>query len=216
MHIESVLKKKEEDKTVTARASNYVNSVINDEELLRIFEKTYGPVKVRAHDAVSKRIKAVPDKRSIKKATVKKDKEYILIDGYNIIFAWEDLAKAAEQSLDLAREILINRMCNYRGYCGSELILVFDAYKVKGNHGAVEQVHNISVVYTKEAQTADAYIEKTAHELAKNHRVRVATSDNLEQLIILGGGAERVSASAFEKEVCDAENIIRKFIEQTF
>ena len=139
-------------------------------------------------------------------------KTYLLVDGYNIIFAWEELKKAAEESLDLAREILINRLSNYCGYAQCELILVFDAYKVKGGIGSVEKVNNINVVYTKEAETADAYIEKVTHELAKKHRVRVATSDGLEQIIILGGGAQRVSASEFEAEIADVENKIREFI----
>ena len=130
----------------------------------------------------------------------------MLIDGYNIIFAWEELKKAAEESLDLAREILINRLSNYCGYAQCELILVFDAYKVKGGIGSVEKVNNINVVYTKEAETADAYIEKVTHELAKKHRVRVATSDGLEQIIILGGGAQRVSASEFEAEIAVVYN----------
>ena len=97
-----------------------------------------------------------------------------------------------------------------------ELILVFDAYKVKGNPGSVEKVHNINVVYTKEAETADAYIEKVSRELSKKYRVRVATSDNLEQIIILGAGAVRVSADEFRREVEQAEDEIRRYIEQTF
>jgi predicted RNA-binding protein with PIN domain len=217
MHLEGVLEKKSySPQDASERISNYVSSVVNDEELLRIFEKTYGPVKVKNYNAVTPRRVLPQQKVRTKKPIERSSMQYLLVDGYNIIFAWEELKKAAEQSLDLARELLIQKLCNYRGYTGVELILVFDAYKVKGNLGEVEKVHNISVVYTKEAETADAYIEKVTHELAKKHHVRVATSDNLEQLIILGNGAIRVSASAFEKEVNDAENEIRRFINQTF
>lgn len=141
---------------------------------------------------------------------------YLLVDGYNIIFAWDELKKLSEKNLDHAREQLINRMCNYQGYTKYELILVFDAYRVKNNPGSVERIHNINVVYTKEAETADMYIEKVTHEIGRKHRVRVATSDNLEQIIILGNGATRVSAAEFQKEVEAAEEEIRKFIKQTF
>ena len=108
--------------------------------------------------------------------------------------------------------MLINTLCNYQGFKQCNLILVFDAYKVKGQHGNVEKVHNITVVYTKEAETADSYIEKAAHDLSKNHKVRVATSDNLEQIIILGSGAYRISAREFYEEVKSVEKAIRDFI----
>ena len=137
---------------------------------------------------------------------------YLLVDGYNIIFAWDELKKIAEDNLDAAREVLVNRLSNYRGFTQCNLILVFDAYKVKGGIGSIEHINGIDVVYTKEAETADAYIEKVTHELAKKHRVRVATSDGLEQLIILGSGAQRVSASEFLKEITETENKIRDFI----
>ena len=140
--------------------------------------------------------------------------EYLLVDGYNIIFAWEDLKEIAKDNLEAARGALTDRLCNYSGFKQCELILVFDAYKVKGNIGEVEKVNNISVVYTKEAETADMYIEKTAHELGRKCRVRVATSDALEQLIILGSGAVRVSANEFKKEVEDTEEQIREILKQ--
>ncbi|MCH5211424.1 MAG: TetM/TetW/TetO/TetS family tetracycline resistance ribosomal protection protein [Oscillospiraceae bacterium] len=217
MHLESVLSPEIKAENASIRASNFINAVVDDDELLRIFERTYGPVKHDRYNAVQKRTKkSSPMPKSRKTTPLPGGPLYILVDGYNIIFAWDGLKKAAEESLDLARELLIDRMCNYCGYMNCELILVFDAYKVKGNPGSVEKVHNINVVYTKEAETADAYIEKVTHELAKKHRVRVATSDNLEQIIILGSGAIRVSAAEFEKEVLDAETQIRKFIEQTF
>lgn len=213
MHLESVLKTKAEEKESNTRVSEYVNTVINDEELLRIFEKTYGPVKVKSYTAMQKRTSPAPKPAKYTRPKHVYDGPlYLLVDGYNIIFAWEELKKVAEDNLDAAREILVNRLCNYRGFTECNLILVFDAYKVKGGIGSVEHINGIDVVYTKEAETADAYIEKVTHELTKKHRVRVATSDGLEQLIILGSGAQRIPASEFLKEVTDTENKIRDFI----
>ena len=137
---------------------------------------------------------------------------YLLVDGYNIIFSWDELKKLAEDNLDLARSRLISIMSNYRGFRPCEVIIVFDAYRVKGDHREVEQTGGISVVYTKEAETADMYIEKTSHELAKNSRVRVATSDGAEQIIILGNGAYRVTASELHDEVAAVEKAIREMI----
>ena len=134
------------------------------------------------------------------------------MDGYNIIFAWEELRELAKSSLETARDRLIDILCNYRGFKKCELILVFDAYKVKGNTGSVEKIGGINVVYTKEAETADMYIEKVTRDLGRKNRVRVATSDGVEQIIILGGGAIRVSASEFYKEVKDAEKAIAEII----
>lgn len=213
MHLESALKPQEEIEDNTTRVSEYVNRVINDEELLRIFEKTYGPVKVKAYTAMEKRVKSpTPKAPHIKKRPQYEGPTYLLVDGYNIIHAWDDLKEVAKDNLDAAREMLIHRMCNYQGFAQCELILVFDAYKVKGGIGSVEKVNNINVVYTKEAETADAYIEKVTHELAKKHRVRVATSDGLEQIIIFSSGAERLPASQFLEEVKATESEIREFI----
>lgn len=213
MHLESVLKPETELVVSNARVGEYVSSVVNDEDLLRIFEKTYGPIKRKVHNPMKKSGSAAPKKPKASKPKPQfSGKEYLLVDGYNIIFAWDDLKKTAEDNLDHAREQLIDRMCNYCGFAQCELIVVFDAYKVKGGVGSVEKVNNINVVYTKEAETADSYIERTTHELAKRHRVRVATSDGLEQLIILGNGAERLSATSFLKEVQAAENSIRDFL----
>lgn len=141
----------------------------------------------------------------------KKDgKEYLLVDGYNIIFAWEELTELAKVSLDSARGRLMDILCNYQGYKGCELILVFDAYKVKENPGEKTKYHNIHVVYTKEAETADMYIEKTTHELGRKHKVTVATSDALEQLIIMGQGAIRLSARGLKEEIERVNQIIRE------
>ncbi|MBR1476602.1 MAG: NYN domain-containing protein [Lachnospiraceae bacterium] len=127
-------------------------------------------------------------------------KDILLVDGYNIIFAWQELKELSEINMDSARDALIDKMCDYQGMTGVELILVYDAYKVKGNIGSENKYKNIYVVYTKEAQTADQYIERTVHELKGKARIRVATSDRLEQMIIWGDGAFRVSAREFEEE----------------
>lgn len=135
---------------------------------------------------------------------------YLLVDGYNIIFAWQELKELAQVNIDSARDKLMDILCNYQGYAGCTLILVFDAYKVKGNPGSVMKYHNIHVVYTKEAETADQYIEKTVHEIAKKYQVTVATSDALEQMIIWGSGALRMSAQGLKDAVEAAENTIRE------
>ena len=139
---------------------------------------------------------------------------YLLVDGYNIIFAWEDLQALAEVNIDSARDRLMDICSNYQGYEGCTLILVFDAYKVKGNPGSVQKYHNIYVVYTKEAETADQYIEKTVHEIGRKHHVTVATSDRLEQMIIWGEGAVRLSAGGFREVVERASEHMREQVSQ--
>ena len=188
---------------------------------MAIFERTYGKIKRRDFNRpiYNPSVTGTAEKKSVDKPRPIKTpaysgKEYLLVDGYNIIFAWDELSKAASESLDIAREELIRRLCSYQGYSDCEIILVFDAYKVKKNPGTVEKFRNISVVYTKEAETADTYIERVSHELSKNHRVRVATSDGSEQMIILGSGALRVPAAAFHKEIRDAEKAIREIISE--
>ena len=138
----------------------------------------------------------------------------MLVDGYNIIFAWDELKSLAKENLDAARESLISMLCNYQGYRKCRVIVVFDAYKVKGGTRSVERHHNIDVVYTKEAETADTYIEKASYQLGKQHHVRVATSDYTVQLIILGNHATRISASAFKKEVEQVNAEIEQLLEQ--
>ena len=215
MHIDTGISFEDEPDEPTAeeRVRSYIGSAADDGELMRIFERTYGAIKSDKYHAMNtRREQTKKSAPKIKAAPIPKGPEYLLVDGYNIIFAWEDTKKAAESSLDAARSMLIDKLCNYRGYKQCELILVFDAYKVKGGVGSVETVGNISVVYTKEAETADMYIEKTAHELGRKRRVRVATSDALEQMIILGSGAVRISANEFREEVDAAEREIRDFI----
>ncbi|MGN0642040.1 MAG: NYN domain-containing protein [Huintestinicola sp.] len=213
MHLEATLKEEEpEEEIVTpVRVQRFCARLASDEELMEIFERTYGKINRDPQNAMKTPPK---DNPKYKTKPLPKGPEYLLVDGYNIIFAWEELAAAAKDNLDLARSMLANRLCNYQGFRQCELILVFDAYKVKGAHREVEKFHNITIVYTKEAETADMYIEKTSHELSKSRRVRVATSDNLEQMIILGNGAFRVSASEFKLEVEAVEKAIRDFIGQ--
>ena len=188
-----------------------------DKELMQIFENTYGAVKSRTAFDNQNSFSAPPKVESAGRQPKKKiqnkyeGEEYLLVDGYNVIFAWDNLRALAESSIDGARVALTNILCNYQGYKKCEVILVFDAYKVKGNR-EIEKVDNVNIVYTKEAETADMYIEKVSHKLAKNHKVRVVTSDALEQLIILGNGALRVSSRAFYSEVKQAEEEIRNII----
>ena len=187
-----------------------------DKELMHIFEQTYGPVRQRKQQSGRRVFKApaTAEGSKHKKTPQQYDgEEYLLVDGYNLIFAWD---KLKELTFDGARERLINILCNYQGYKKCAVIVVFDAYKVKGQQREVERVNNISVVYTKEAETADMYIEKTSHQLAKRHRVRVVTSDGLEQLIILGNGALRVPLRAFIGEVEEAEEEIRRIIAEEY
>lgn len=184
--------------------------IADEEELLRIFEKTYGQIKQKAPQNL-RRIKTNP---SYKAKPLPSGPEYLLIDGYNIIFAWDELKKVAEESLEDARDLLIGKICGYQAMKQNNVIVVFDAYKVKGEKREVEKVHGINVVYTKEAETADAYIEKATAKLCKQYRVRVATSDNLEQIIIFGHGARRVSADEFYTEVQNTEDEIRAFIKE--
>ena len=196
------------------RSEAYRGSLLQDKELMRIFEMTYGPIKRKNGEAMHTPRSAGSERITPPKAVpLPEGPEYLLVDGYNIIFAWEELAELARTDLDAARHRLIQILCNYQGYRRCELILVFDAYKVKGNPGSVERQHGIHVVYTKEAETADMYIEKVTHTLAKEHRVRVATSDGLEQIIILGHGAVRVPARQFREEVEQVERAIREILE---
>ena len=196
----------------TRRASVYAGTIEQDKELQAIFERTYGPVKRRAFIPPKDPRRPAPtaeaeqEKRTIREQF--SGPEYLLVDGYNIIFAWDELKAIARDNLDAARKQLCDLLSNYRGFRKCEVIAVFDAYKVKGGQGSVEKYHDIHVVYTKEAETADAYIERATYEIGRRHRVRVATSDGPEQLIILGHGALRLSASAFRQEVEQVEGQI--------
>lgn len=193
-----------------ARAEDFVRRAASDKELMEIFERTYGKIERDKYYAMRRPEKSV--KSASKPKQIYSGVEYLLVDGYNIIFSWDELKKAANESLDLARSMLVNRLCNYQGYKQCELILVFDAYKVKEQERVVENYHNISIVYTKEAETADTYIERTAHKLSREHKVRVATSDGMEQVIIMGSGAFRMSAQELHEDVIRVEKEIREYI----
>lgn len=192
---------------------------ITQEEIEEIFRQTYGkkPQETnryrRYHKSGSPTSPVHRDSgegKPWKPGNFQKKEEYLLVDGYNIIFAWEELRELAAHNIDSARDRLMDILSNYQGYLGSTLILVFDAYKVKGNPGSVMQYHNIYVVYTKEAETADQYIEKTVHEIGKKYQVTVATSDALEQMIIWGSGAIRMSAAGLKQAVEDAGKELRE------
>lgn len=198
----------------TRQAVDYSPTLADDKELLAIYERTYGTLRRNPQTSFRRVQKEVEVKTPDGFRGIPSGPEYLLVDGYNIIFSWDDLKAIARDSLDAARSQLINILCNYQGFRQCELILVFDAYKVKGNPSEVEKFHNISVVYTKEAETADMYIEKVTHELGKNRRVRVATSDGVEQLIIMGHGALRVSSTEFREEVEQVQENIRSFLKQ--
>lgn len=186
------------------RRESYAGTLQQDKELQAIFERTYGPVKQRAFIQPKEPKRPVSSDSEAEKRAIREQlrgEEYLLVDGYNIIFAWDELKSIAKDSLDAARKSLCDLLCDYQGWRKCHVIAVFDAYKVKGGLGSVEKYHNIHVVYTKEAETADAYIEKATYEIGQKHRVKVATSDGPEQLIILGHGALRLSASNFHEEM---------------
>lgn len=219
MHLESGLQpaSRVEEPTpatpVMAAAAVYRGTIEEDKELQAIYERTYGAVKrkefiPRKNDVVTETHK------HISKTPVTQLPEYLLVDGYNIIFAWDELKSLAAESLAAARQSLADILSNYQGYRKCGVILVFDAYKVKGNPGSVEKYKNIHIVYTKEAETADAYIEKATYDMRKQYRVRVATSDGMEQLIILGHGAARIPANVFLQEVQQAHTEIREIVQK--
>lgn len=222
MHLPSILSTPKSEYAPTClagRMSNYADKndlFALDKELMEIFEQTYGKIKHKnpnnSHFTFTEKTEKQNPKK-MPKTPKYEEPEYLLVDGYNVIFSWDNLKKLADSSIDGARNALINILCNYQGYKRCEVIVVFDAYKVKGNHREIEKVNNITVVYTKEAETADMYIEKASLDLAKKHKVRVVTSDALEQVIILGNGALRVSSREFQGEVKSAEENIRTIIE---
>lgn len=210
----------EEEQTITGNAhlgnSSYSSGYGDDPELLAIMEREFGS-KQKERDRYSgyrkQTVSAPMPRKTVIKDTEPK-KEYLLVDGYNVIFAWEELNELAKASIDAARNKLMDILSNYQGFTGCTLILVFDAYKVKGSQGEVQKYHNIYVVYTKEAETADQYIEKTTHEIGRKYKVTVATSDVLEQVIVMGQGAYRISARDFYEEVERTEKQIREINEQ--
>ena len=212
-HVESGvrLNEPEEEETPAARQPRRqaapVSSLEEDKQLAAIFERTYGPSKGRE---LFRPAPVKPAEYHFEPS----GPEYLLVDGYNLIFAWDELKKLAADNLEGARQALADLLCNYRGFHDCQVILVFDAYKVPHGTGEVSRYHNIYIVYTREAETADMYIEKTTYQLAKQRRVRVVTSDGAEQLIILGHGALRVSARSFREEVERTNGEIRRILEE--
>ena len=213
----------EQDEVMAVQMGNHCNysggysfSYDDDPELLTIMEREFGS-KQKERDRYSSYRKQTVSTPVLHTTVIKENepkKEYLLVDGYNIIFAWEELNELAKASIDAARNKLMDILSNYQGFIGCTLILVFDAYKVKGNQGEVQKYHNIYVVYTKEAETADQYIEKTTHEIGRKYKVTVATSDALEQVIVIGQGAYRISARDFYEEVERTEKQIREINER--
>ena len=211
----------EEEYSIEEKSNKKVPEITyNDKELEAIFERTYGPIdrnkdfnNLQEYDRLERERERLREENAkldekIRQRYIEKNKKtlpskdkYLLVDGYNIIFAWNELKELAKLNLDSARMKLMDIMCNYQGYKGMTLILVFDAYKVQGGRGSVQKYNNIHVIYTKEAETADQYIEKAVHKLGKKNDVTVATSDALEQMIIWGEGARRMSARELEMEI---------------
>ena len=215
MHVDSgwgkIAKTEEAVQARPRRMAAYRATLEEDAELLKIFEQTYGPIKrdpLAAFRPTQKR-----ERPDFNAEQWEIQPEYLLVDGYNIIFAWDELNALSKESLEAARHRLMDILCNYQGFKKCVLILVFDAYRVPGSPGSIEQYHNIHVVYTREAETADMFIERVTHEIGKGRRVRVATSDGMEQVIILGHGALRVSARMFHEEVQEAEKEIRRYLQ---
>ena len=205
-HVDSGLRLGEEPPEEEAapprpRPQSYAGSLEQDKELQAIFERTYGKVERNAFRPQPRPARTSLDDKKYSIKAQDRGPEYLLVDGYNIVFAWDELKEVAKENLDAARQMLMDILSNYQGFKKNVVILVFDAYKVPRNVQDVTRYHNIYVVYTKEAETADAYIERATYEIGRHHRVRVATSDGAEQLIILGHGALRLSASTFRAEV---------------
>ena len=194
-----------------------MGTVQEEKELEEIFIRTFGAPKSRIR-ADYARTRVFREQAELKRDVYNPPKrlpEYLLVDGYNVIFAWEELRDLARTNIDSARDKLMDVMCNYQGFRRCRLILVFDAYRVEGHKEEVVKYHNIHVVYTKEAETADQYIERTAHEMGRKYQVTVATSDGLEQIIIRGQGCVMMSARELKEEIERINKEIRvKYVEQ--
>lgn len=231
MHLAGVLSQKEKAETADEqirkklyrekreRLAQTAKYGYEDRELEEIMLREFGPLRRREYGGGKTRYvsdgkpvdSGAYDQRYPKKKTAYSE-DYLLVDGYNMIFAWQELKELAKTNLDAARGRLMDILCDYQGFTKCRLILVFDAYQVKGNPGEIGKYHNIDVVYTKEAETADMYIEKVTRRIGEKRRVRVATSDGLEQLIIMGHGAMRISAAEFEREVTATRQRVRELI----
>lgn len=227
--------KQSDHRTANAGRGKYTSmygSYEEEKELKAIFEKTFGPVSSKKYSSNSRSWKSGKQKQLFRKGRQRCSRfrpsgktghgawrnsspaihreDYLLVDGCNIIFAWEDLRDLAQADFHAAQSRLMDILSDYQGIKGCILILVFDAYRVEGHPEETFQYHNIHVVYTKEAETADQYIERTVHEIGRKHNVTVATSDGLEQIIIMGQGAARISARGFKDEIASAKQQMRE------
>lgn len=204
----------EEENMLQQRKSRLMNDEIAQEEIDAIFANNLRNAKPKRKNWLKSVSRSAEPKYVGKELTYQSQEEYLLVDGYNIIFAWDELNELAKNNLDSARDKLMDILSNYQGFKKCNLILVFDAYKVSGGQGSVFSYHNIHVVYTKEAETADQYIEKVTHELVRKYQITVATSDRLEQMIIFGAGAKRISAKEFLEEIRATEKEITMHIDK--
>ena len=193
---------------------DYRGTLEEDKELMRIFESTYGKVKQRkAPERVENKAPEKPKEKKLPKPKPRGE-EFIIIDGYNFIFATDELRAVAEADFARGRDVLIRMMCDYSAFHRVKTLIVFDAYKRRGGEGSVEEVGRVTVVYTKESQTADAFIERTTYDTASEHTVRVVTGDLQEQLVVLGSGGLRVSNAEFWEELRDTALMIKEKIEE--
>lgn len=223
MHLQSTLESKETvdeefvfPTAAARRASTYLEMTEEDQKELDAMVEASQRKREAARKSYAYRKDFSNEKIAVNGSTKsysnkKRQKEYLLVDGYNIIFAWEELNELAQVNMDAARGCLQDVLCNYQGIKKCELILVFDAYKVEGFSGEIQKYHNIHVVYTKEAETADQYIEKVAHEIGRKYLVTVATSDGTEQVIIRGQGCHLLSAKELKEEVEFANKELRQY-----
>lgn len=202
----------ESDVPIRARAIRYTGTVEEDKELMRIFEATYGKIKQRK--APERKENRAPEESKKRSKPHKNLPEYLILDGYNVIFAWDELKQYAQNDLALARDVLTRIMCSYTAFRKCHATIVFDAYKRRGGEGSEQTCGNVKVVYTKEGETADAYVEKTSKSLVNDYTVRVVTSDLEEQYVILGNGALRVSVKEFRREIENTEGEINEAIEK--
>ncbi len=206
MHLESCLRQREEKPAAAPRLNNLS---IDERELEAIMEREFGPIHRPQYQA------AVRNAAPPKMVEVEAKKEYLIVDGYNVIFAWPELKALAKERLDLAREKLMDTLSNYCGFTKTELVLVFDAYRTPSQPGKHSDYHNIHVVYTEDGETADAYIERLANDIGKNYAVRVVTSDSLIRLSALRSGVLRTSSGEFEGEVAWVLQQIEELLRRT-
>lgn len=207
MHLESCLKKE----APLPEVPKATHQILSEKELEAIMEREFGPVRRPVYSTPQRRVEL--KEQSLPSPTAKPNR--LIVDGYNIIFAWDSLRTLAQTDLEAARHSLAELLCNYSAYTKCETVLVFDAYKVRGGIGTHESFQNLRIVYTKENETGDQYIERLIHEIGKNEQVRVVTSDNLIRVSAMRGGILRISAQEFEREYAEVENRIADWLKAT-